>query len=150
MNDPLADTYAPMLQQAGLKITLPRLLVLRAFHRSAIRHMNADEIYNQLHKEGIDLGLTTVYRVLTQLADAGVLEKRHFEGDKSVFELAMNTHHDHLICLACGKVVEFLDPDIEIRQENIAEAHGFSISGHALTIYGVCDAPVCRATRSNK
>lgn len=150
MNDPLAHTYAPTLQKAGLKVTLPRLLILRAFDNSTERHLNADDVYALLRQEGVDIGLATVYRALTQFSDAGILEKHNFEGGKSVFELNPGTHHDHLICLICGHIVEFVDAEIEGRQKAVADAHGYAISGHALAIYGVCGSPECRASTAGR
>lgn len=145
MNDPLTQTYAPYLNKAGLKITLPRLLILRTFHQTTKRHLNAADVYKHLNDEGLDIGLATVYRSLMQFAESGILSKHNFDAGKAVFELTATHHHDHLICLRCGKIVEFIDASIEARQEEIAMQHGFLIEDHAMTIYGVCDNPDCRS-----
>jgi Fur family transcriptional regulator, ferric uptake regulator len=131
------------LKTAGLKATLPRLKILELFSQSQQRHLSAEDVYKLLLNEGIDIGLATVYRVLTQFEQAGILERHHFEGTKAVFELRQDDHHDHLVCLDCGHVEEFLDPDIEQRQHKIAEQRGFAIKEHALYLYAECIKTAC-------
>jgi len=131
------------LKNAGLKVTLPRLKILKLFETSAVRHLTAEDVYKTLVTEGEDVGLATVYRVLTQFEAAGLLVRHHFEGDKSVFELNQGHHHDHLVCLQCGKVEEFCDPDIEKRQEKIAKEHGFAIREHSLYLFADCTKKDC-------
>lgn len=131
------------LKHAGLKATLPRLKILDIFEKSPDRHLTAEDVYRQLLAEELDVGLATVYRVLTQFQAAGLLVRHHFEGGKSVFELNQGGHHDHLVCLQCGRVEEFYDPSIEERQEKIARERGFRINEHALHIYADCIKPNC-------
>lgn len=126
------------LKQAGLKTTLPRLRVLSILENSKIRHLSAEDVYKELLNEEDSVGLATVYRVLTQFEDAGLVIRHHFEGERSVFELNDEEHHDHMICAQCGRVTEFFDQQIESLQEKVAEEHGFSIQDHSLTLYGVC------------
>ncbi|HNC42524.1 MAG TPA: ferric iron uptake transcriptional regulator, partial [Nitrosomonas sp.] len=121
------DLKSRDLKTIGLKTTLPRLKILNLFENSAIRHLSAEDIYKELLNEGEDIGLATVYRVLTQFEQAGLLERHHFEGGKAVFELTSDKHHDHLVCLQCGRVEEFYDADIEKRQIKIAKDRGFSL-----------------------
>jgi Fur family ferric uptake transcriptional regulator len=120
------------LKNAGLKATLPRLKILDLFQRSPVRHLTAEDVYRKLLAEGLDVGLATVYRVLTQFEQAGLLVRHHFESGKAVFELNQGGHHDHLVCLQCGRVEEFFDAEIEKRQTKIARERGFEISEHAL------------------
>lgn len=136
-------SQATDLKHAGLKATLPRLKILDIFEKSPDRHLTAEDVYRQLLAEELDVGLATVYRVLTQFQSAGLLVRHHFEGGKSVFELNQGGHHDHLVCLQCGRVEEFYDPAIEERQEKIARERGFSIHEHALHIYADCIKPNC-------
>lgn len=136
-------THAQDLKNIGLKATGPRLKVLELFERSDMRHMTAEDVYRALTQEGIDIGLATVYRVLTQFEQAGLLKRHHFEADKSVFEINEGHHHDHLVCLQCGKVEEFFDSEIERRQNEIATARGFAIREHALYIYAECVRENC-------
>lgn len=131
-------TEASELKSMGLKATGPRMAILDLFRRSATRHLSAEDVYRLLLTERIDVGLATVYRVLTQFEQAGLLERHHFESGKAVFELKDGRHHDHLVCLDCGHVEEFTDAEIERRQERIAKQRGFAISGHALYLYGHC------------
>ncbi len=126
------------LKQAGLKTTLPRLRVLSILENSKIRHLSAEDVYKELLNEEDSVGLATVYRVLTQFEDAGLVIRHHFEGDRSVFELNDEDHHDHMICAQCGRVTEFFDGRIESLQEKVAEDHGFSLQDHSLTLYGIC------------
>ncbi len=131
------------LKNAGLKVTLPRLKILNLFENSEVRHLTAEDVYRMLLADNEDVGLATVYRVLTQFEAAGLLVRHHFEGDKSVFELNQGHHHDHLVCLQCGKVEEFCDPDIEKRQEKIAKEHGFAIREHSLYLFADCTKKDC-------
>jgi Fur family ferric uptake transcriptional regulator len=131
------------LKNAGLKATLPRLRIINLFEQSPVRHLTAEDVYKQLLADGVDVGLATVYRVLTQFEQAGLLIRHHFESGKSVFELNQGGHHDHLVCLQCGRVEEFFDPEIEKRQLKIAKDRGFAISEHALYLYAECVKPRC-------
>ncbi len=132
------------IKNAGLKVTMPRVKVLKLFETSEVRHLTAEDVYRMLLAEGEDVGLATVYRVLTQFEAAGLLVRHHFEGDKSVFELNQGHHHDHLVCLQCGKVEEFCDPDIEKRQDKIAKEHGFTIREHSLYLFADCTKKDCQ------
>ncbi|MDD5249377.1 MAG: ferric iron uptake transcriptional regulator [Rhodocyclaceae bacterium] len=130
------------LKNIGLKATLPRLKILELFQHaqaaSGVRHMTAEDVYRHLIAQGKDIGLATVYRVLTQFEQAGLLTRHHFETGKAVFELNEGKHHDHLVCLQCGKVVEFYDAEIEKRQAKIARDRGFAVAEHALYLYVDC------------
>lgn len=126
------------LKDAGLKITIPRLKVLQIFEQANSHHLSAEEVYKALIEMGEDVGLATVYRVLTQFEAAGLIQKHHFEGGHAVFELNQGEHHDHLVCVKCGRVDEFIDDVIEARQQMIAERSQFKMTDHALTIYGLC------------
>ncbi len=126
------------LRSTGLKVTTPRLRVLDLFQTSAERHLTAEDVYRRLLDEHADIGLATVYRVLTQFEQAGLLVRHHFEGGKAVYELNEGKHHDHLVCLQCGKVEEFYDPEIEKRQAKIARERGFAIHDHSLYLYADC------------
>lgn len=137
MNEPM--DIPKELRKSGLKATLPRLRILQLFHERQVKHLSAEDVYRFLLEEKIDIGLATVYRVLMQFAEAGILIRRHFESGAAVFELNEGGHHDHLVCTACGKVEEFVDTDIERRQEEIAKERGFSLHAHALSLYGVCE-----------
>jgi Fur family ferric uptake transcriptional regulator len=117
--------------------------VLEVFQRAAQRHMTAEDVYKALLIEGADIGLATVYRVLMQFEQAGLLSRSHFESGKSVFELNEGQHHDHLVCLSCGRVEEFYDPEIERRQRDVATKHGFELQDHALSLYAVCTKVAC-------
>lgn len=131
------------LKNAGLKATLPRLRVLNLFENSEQRHLSADDVYKILLNAGEDVGLATVYRVLTQFEQAGILMRHHFEGGRSVFELNEGDHHDHIVCLQCGHVEEFCDPEIESRQQAAAEKRGFAVHEHSLYIYANCTKKPC-------
>jgi len=131
------------LKNAGLKTTTPRLKVLSLFESGQERHLSAEEVYKLLLASGDDVGLATVYRVLTQFEQAGLLVRHHFEGGKSVFELNQGMHHDHIVCLQCGHVEEFYDATIEARQEKITVERGFSIRDHSLYIYADCTKKQC-------
>jgi Fur family ferric uptake transcriptional regulator len=126
------------IKEAGLKVTRPREKILGVLERSVRRHLSAEDVYKELLSAGEEIGLATVYRVLTQFEAAGLVCRRHFEGGQSLFELNSGTHHDHLICIKCGQVLEFVDPLIEERQQAIAAEKGFRIEDHTLVIYGVC------------
>lgn len=130
------------IKQAGLKVTLPRVKVLRVLETSDKRHLSAEDVYKSLLQTGEEIGLATIYRVLTQFEAAGLVARHNFEGGQSVFELDRGGHHDHLVCVKCGAVVEFLEEAIEERQRAIAHRHGFTLGEHSLVIYGVC--PKCR------
>jgi Fur family transcriptional regulator, ferric uptake regulator len=136
-------TRASELKSSGLKATLPRLKILEMFQRSTQRHMTAEDVFKALLAEGADVGLATVYRVLMQFEQAGLLSRSHFESGKSVFELNEGQHHDHLVCLTCGRVEEFFEPEIEQRQRLVAESRGFVLQDHALSLYAVCSKPDC-------
>ena len=131
------------LKTIGLKATLPRLRILELFEKSNLRHLTAEEVYKILSKEGTDTGLATVYRVLTQFEQAGLLVRHHFESGKAVFELNRGEHHDHLVCMQCGRVEEFFDEGIEKRQIAIAKERGFTIHEHSLHLYADCTKPNC-------
>jgi len=131
------------LKNAGLKATLPRLKVLNLFENSKERHLSAEDIYKSMINSGEDVGLATVYRVLTQFEQAGLLIRHHFESGKAVFELNAGGHHDHIVCIKCGRVEEFYDAEIEKRQESAAAKLGFTMQDHSLTIYGVCTKQPC-------
>ena len=135
------------LKNAGLKSTLPRLKILGLFESGQERHMSAEDVYKQLLSTGDDVGLATVYRVLTQFEQAGLLVRHNFEGGKSVFELNQGKHHDHIVCLQCGHVEEFYDPAIESRQKKIAADLGFQIHDHSLAIYADCTKVKCAHKR---
>ncbi len=126
------------LKSMGLKATYPRLKILDLFQNTETRHLTAEDVYRQLMSEDMDIGLATVYRVLTQFEQAGLLERHYFEAGKAVFELNQGHHHDHLVCLQCGKVEEFFDAEIEKRQNAIAEERGFEVREHALYLYANC------------
>ncbi|HZV98190.1 MAG TPA: ferric iron uptake transcriptional regulator [Methylophilaceae bacterium] len=131
------------LKNAGLKATLPRLKVLSLFENSKERHLSAEDVYKILLTTGEDVGLATVYRVLTQFEQAGLLVRHHFESGKAVFELNQGGHHDHIVCLQCGRVEEFCDDEIEARQKLVASERGFKIHDHSLHIYADCTKHPC-------
>ena len=132
------------LRDAGLKVTLPRVKILQILESSdTTQHLSAEDVYKALIEQGDDVGLATVYRVLTQFETAGLVVRHHFEGGHSVFELATDEHHDHIVCVKCGKVVEFLDEEIEARQEVVAAEYGFRITSHSHYIYGECTRENC-------
>ena len=131
------------LKSMGLKATMPRMRILELFEKSDVRHLSAEDIYKMLVREGTDTGLATVYRVLTQFEQAGLLVRHHFESGKAVFELNEGGHHDHLVCMQCGRVEEFYDSDIENRQAKVATDLGFKVQGHSLHLYVDCTKPDC-------
>ena len=126
------------LKKAGLKVTLPRLKILEFLQQPQNQHISAEDLYKKFLDLGEEIGLATVYRVLNQFDDAGIVTRHHFEGGKSVFELSTQEHHDHLVCLDCGKVIEFNDEVIETRQENIASQFNIKLTNHSLYLYGHC------------
>jgi len=131
------------LKNTGLKATVPRLKILELFQKSGQRHMSAEDVYRFALEERVDIGLATIYRVLMQFEQAGILSRSQFEGGKSVYELNQGQHHDHLVCLDCGRVEEFYDASIEQRQHDIAQAKGFEIADHALSLYAHCKRSPC-------
>ena len=141
-------THADELKSSGLKATLPRIKILEVFQRAQRRHMTAEDVYKSLLTDGADVGLATVYRVLMQFEQAGLLTRSNFESGKAVFELNEGQHHDHLVCLDCGRVEEFYDPDIEQRQRTVAAARGFELQEHTLALYARCTKADC--THRNK
>lgn len=130
------------LKKAGLKVTLPRMKILELLEASKVRHQSAENIYRALLDDGEEIGLATVYRVLTQFEAAGLVERHHFESGQAVFELSEKGHHDHIVCVACGKVEEFFDEMIESRQREVAADKGYEVTDHSLTLYGRC--PDCQ------
>src|SRR5262252_8528342 len=136
-------THAEELKSSGLKATLPRIKILEVFQKSVQRHLTAEDVFKVLLAEGSDVGLATVYRVLMQFEQAGLLSRNHFETGKSVFELNQGKHHDHLVCLDCGRVEEFFDAEIEKRQRSVAHARGFELQDHALALYAACTKKSC-------
>jgi Fur family ferric uptake transcriptional regulator len=126
------------LKNAGLKATLPRIKILQFLEQSKVRHMSAEDVYKALLETGEEVGLATVYRVLTQFEQAGLVTRHHFESGQSVFELNEGKHHDHILCIKCGKVDEFIDKIIEERQQKIAAEKGYEMTDHSLYIYGIC------------
>ena len=131
------------LKSTGLKATVPRLKILEVFQRGIQRHMTAEDVFRVLLQERSDVGLATVYRVLTQFEQASILTRSNFESGKAVYELNEGQHHDHLVCLDCGKVEEFYDAEIEKRQNAVAKSKGFSINDHALSLYATCIKDKC-------
>ena len=134
---------AQSLKDIGLKATLPRRRILELFESSKVRHLSAEDVYKALLSEGMDVGLATVYRVLTQFEQAGLLARQHFETAKAVYELNQGGHHDHLVCLQCGRVEEFYDGEIEKRQNEVARQRGFELHGHSLALYADCTKSAC-------
>ncbi|MFZ9161672.1 MAG: ferric iron uptake transcriptional regulator [Burkholderiaceae bacterium] len=137
------DVLAAGIKSTGLKVTVPRVKVLSIFETSKVRHLSAEDVYKLMLAEDMDIGLATVYRVLTQFEQAGILLRSNFESGKAVFELNEGSHHDHLVCLDCGRVEEFFDEKIEDRQKKIAEEKGFQLQEHALALYGHCTKRNC-------
>jgi Fur family transcriptional regulator, ferric uptake regulator len=138
-----STSNADDIKSSGLKATLPRMKILEVFQHTSQRHMTAEDVYKALLIEGADIGLATVYRVLMQFEQAGILSRNHFESGKAVFELNEGKHHDHLVCMSCGRVEEFYDPEIEKRQNSVALARGFELQDHALALYAVCTKKNC-------
>ena len=131
------------IRNAGLKVTMPRVTILELLEKNSDRHLTAEDVYKLLIEQGSDIGLATVYRVLTQFEGAGLVKRHHFEGGQSVFELNHGAHHDHIVCLDCGHVVEFVDETIEKRQHEIAREKGFDLEEHALILYAKCSKDNC-------
>ena len=131
------------LRKAGLKVTLPRMKILEILEQSTQQHLSAEDIYRVLLDSDEEIGLATIYRVLTQFEGAGLVMRHHFEGGQAVFELDRGKHHDHLICIKCGKIVEFVNASIEEQQKKIAEEAGFKITDHSLILYGECNSDEC-------
>ena len=131
------------LKEAGLKITLPRIKILQILESSEVHHVSAEDVYKLLLANGEEIGLATVYRVLTQFEQAGLVVRHNFEGGHSVFEMSSDKHHDHIVCVRCGRVEEFNDAEIEKRQVQVAENLGFELTDHHLNMYGLC--PECRS-----
>ncbi len=136
------------LKSAGLKATFPRLKILDIFRRADPRHQSAEDVYRTLIAEDVDIGLATVYRVLTQFEQAGILTRSQFDGTRAVFELNDGDHHDHLICTSCGKVVEFYETSIEKLQYDVAREHGFTLESHTMMLYGIC--PQCTQQQASR
>ncbi len=136
-------THAEELKSSGLKATLPRIKILEVFQRTERRHLTAEDVFKMLLAEGAEIGLATVYRVLMQFEQAGLLLRSNFESGKAVFELNEGQHHDHLVCLDCGRVEEFFDPEIEQRQRAIAVQRGFELQEHSLALYARCTKAQC-------
>jgi Fur family ferric uptake transcriptional regulator len=139
---------ADRLNRVGLKATIPRLKVLQVFHTHERRHLSAEDVHRRMVEQKSDVGLATVYRVLGQLTDVGILTRNTFESGKAVYEVRDGAHHDHLICLECGRVDEFADPVIEERQKAIAQSSGYAVAQHHLALYGYC--PDCRKQQKKK
>ena len=140
----MSVTNAQDLRNTGLKVTQPRLKILEIFQRSAQRHMTAEDVYRELiNQQAGDIGLATVYRVLTQFEQAGILSRTHFEAGKALFEINEGKHHDHLLCVDCGRVEEFVDAEIERRQHKIAADRGFVLREHSLALYASCARTDC-------
>ena len=131
------------LRKLGLKVTAPRIKILKILEDRRVEHLKAEDVYKSLLESGDDIGLATVYRVLTQFEGAGLVKRHNFEGGGAVFELDDGAHHDHIVCQECGRVEEFLDPMIESRQEEIAHEHGFEIISHSMILYGRCSKDGC-------
>jgi Fur family ferric uptake transcriptional regulator len=133
------------LQASGLKVTLPRLKVLDLFRRAAPAHLGAEEVFRHLLAEGSDIGLATVYRVLAHFEQAGLIARTQLEPGRAVYELERGAHHDHLVCVSCGRIEEFVDAEIECRQRELARERGFELREHVLALYGRCARPGCAA-----
>jgi len=136
------------LRQAGLKATLPRLKILEVMQANKADHLSAEDVYRKLMDDNEDIGLATIYRVLSQFEDAGLVIRHHFEDGHALFELEQG-HHDHIVCVKCGRIEEFYDPDIENRQRDIAKRSGFDLSKHTLVLYGECQVHSCENDKSD-
>lgn len=141
--------YTSKLKKAGLKVTLPRLKILEILSQGEYQHASAEDIYKILLKNDEDIGVATIYRVLTQCEQAGLVTRHQFEGGRAVFEIAEGDHHDHIICVRCGLVKEFNDETIETRQKQIAEKAGYKMAEHNMTLYGLCKACQEQAVKEN-
>jgi len=135
------------IRKAGLKVTLPRLKILQVLEKSGDQHVSAEDVYKLLLQQGEEISLATIYRVLTQFEAAGLVNRHNFEGGFAVFELDRGSHHDHILCVVCGKVEEFHDETIERRQREIAREKGYEMEDHSLVIYGRCSSPSCQISR---
>ncbi|MDT3679900.1 MAG: ferric iron uptake transcriptional regulator [Burkholderiaceae bacterium] len=144
----MSSTITTELKSMGLKATAPRMKILEIFQNGKQRHMSAEDVYRELLAEHREIGLATVYRVLTQFEQAGLLKRSNFEAGKAVFELEEGSHHDHLVCVECGRVEEFYDAEIERRQQIVAAEHGFKLQDHALSLYGTCVRDDCEHRRN--
>ncbi|MCB1876583.1 MAG: ferric iron uptake transcriptional regulator [Chromatiales bacterium] len=131
------------IKKAGLKVTLPRMKILEILESASANHMSAEDVYKELLTAGEEIGLATVYRVLTQFESAGLVQRHHFEGGHAVFELERGGHHDHIVCMQCGYVEEFVDSTIESRQKAVAKENGFQLADHSLILYGNCTRENC-------
>lgn len=136
------------IKKAGLKVTLPRMKILEILEGSGQRHMSAEDIYKVMLESNEEIGLATIYRVLTQFEAAGLVVRHHFESGQAVFEINEGEHHDHLVCVKCGKVVEFMDETIERRQKEIARQNGFTLTDHSMILYGECSDKKCQSNKS--
>lgn len=135
------------IKKAGLKVTLPRMKILEILENNGMRHMSAEDIYKVMLESDEDIGLATIYRVLTQFEAAGLVVRHHFESGQAVFEINEGEHHDHLVCVKCGKVVEFMDETIERRQREIAKQNNFTLTDHNMILYGECSDKKCQSSR---
>lgn len=140
---------AEIIKKFGLKLTQPRLKVLALFQTSTQRHMSAEDVYHSLLQQGNNVGLATVYRVLTQFEEIGLLSRNSFDNNKAVYELDKGQHHDHLVCLDCGKVEEFRNPEIEKLQQAVAEKKGYELTEHSLNLYARCAKPNCEHAQAD-
>ncbi len=142
----MSESKTMELKSAGLKATTPRLKILELFQKRAQagqgRHLSAEDVYKALVEEGVDIGLATVYRVLSQFEHAGLVVRHHFEPERATYELEDNGHHDHIVCLSCNELIEFVDPEIEAAQRLIAKRYGYELCDHSMVLYGLC--PECR------
>lgn len=149
----MSEENTKLLKSVGLKVTEPRLTILALMqqHRDQMQHFSAEDIYKLLLEQGSDIGLATVYRVLNQFEEAGILLRHNFDANKAVFELNVKQEHDHIICMDCGKVFEFKDPDIERRQREISQQHGMELATHSLYLYAKCnDIARCDSSKDKK
>lgn len=149
----MSEENVKLLKKVGLKVTEPRLTILALMqeNRETMQHFSAEDIYKVLLEKGSDIGLATVYRVLNQFDEAGILTRHNFDANKAVFELNFNHQHDHIICMDCGKVFEFKDPEIERRQREISQKHGIELANHSLYLYGKCsDIQHCDSNKDDK
>lgn len=148
----MSENKTMELKNAGLKATTPRLKILELFqkraHSAHERHLSAEDVYKALVDEDVDIGLATVYRVLSQFERAGIIVRHHFEPERATYELEDNGHHDHVVCLECNELIEFVDPEIEEAQRLIAKRYGYELCDHSLVLYGIC--PECQKKNKKK
>ncbi|MCY4149090.1 MAG: ferric iron uptake transcriptional regulator [Gammaproteobacteria bacterium] len=135
------DKLGEDLNNAGLRSTLPRLRILKILEESSARHLSVEDVYDEFRRENQTVSLATIYRVLSQFVDAGLVVRHQFEGSKAIYELNDDEHHDHIVCLKCGKIIEFVDEKIEILQKQVADEHDFEMQDHSLTLFGICKHP---------